>query len=71
MELSYFVECEKKATKTRRDVNNLQCFIASQDGLPNKNVLVLSTKRNLPISSPDNIEYLRTNLPMIISFTGK
>ena len=70
MEVSYFVECEKKARKTR-DVNNLPCFIASQDGLPNKNVLVLSTKQNLPISSPESIEYIRTNSPMTISFTGK
>ena len=70
MEVSYFVECEKKARKTR-DVNNLPCFIASQDGLPNKNVLVLSTKQNLPVSSPESFEYVRTNSPMTISFTGK
>ena len=69
MELSYFVECEKEARKTR-DVNNLPCFIASQNGLPKKDVLVLSTKRNLPVSSQDSIEYLRTNSPMTISFTG-
>ena len=69
MELSYFVECKKEARKTR-DVNNLPCFIASQNGLPKKDVLVLSTKRNLPVSSQDSIEYLRTNSPMTISFTG-
>ena len=70
MELSYFVECEKVARRTR-DVGNLPCFIASQTGLQNKNVLVLSTKRNLPVSSPDSIDYLRTNSPMTISFEGR
>ena len=71
MEVSYFVECNKKVSRSSEKNLELPCFIPSQANLTEQNVLVLSTKRNQPISSPTtSTQYLRTNVPMTIPFTG-
>ena len=71
MEVSYFIECQTEFSRQSQIVSELPCLIATQANLTEQHILVLSTKRNLPIATTTSLKYERTNNPMTISFNGK